>query len=30
MGIDPSTEVYDTQDRPLVIAEGDPITDLIA
>ena len=30
MGIDPSTEVYDTQDRPLVIAEGDPVLDLIA
>ena len=30
MGIDPSTEVHDTQDRPLVIAEGDPVLDLIA
>ena len=30
MGIDPSTEIYDTQDRPLVIAEGDPVLDLIA
>ena len=30
MGIDPATEVYDTQDRPLVIAEGEAITELIA
>jgi len=30
MGIDPATEVYDTQDRPLVIAEGEAVTELIA
>ena len=30
MGIDPATEVYDTQDRPLVIAEGEAVTELIS
>jgi hypothetical protein len=30
LGIDPHTEVYDREDRPLVIANGDPVYDVIA
>ncbi|MDH3584890.1 MAG: DUF1501 domain-containing protein [Phycisphaerae bacterium] len=30
LGIDPHTEVYDTQDRPRPIANGQPILDVIA
>ncbi len=30
LGIDPKTEIHDTQDRPLLIAEGDPVLDLLA
>ncbi len=30
LGIDPKTEVYDTQNRPLVISNGEPIMDVIA
>jgi uncharacterized protein (DUF1501 family) len=29
LGIDPKTEVYDTSDRPLVIAQGEPISEII-
>jgi len=29
LGIDPATEVHDTQDRPLPIATGEPILDVI-
>jgi hypothetical protein len=30
LGIDPQTEVYDREDRPLVIADGEPVYDLLA
>lgn len=30
LGIDPHTEVYDTQKRPLPIAKGDPVMEIIA
>ncbi len=30
LGIDPQTEVYDTANRPLVIAAGSPVTGLLA
>ena len=30
LGIDPKTEVYDAQKRPRVIAEGQPISGVIA
>ncbi len=30
LGIDPQTEVYDTANRPLVIAAGNPVMDLVA
>jgi hypothetical protein len=30
LGIDPKAEVYDPADRPLVIAEGEPIWDILA
>ncbi len=30
LGIDPQTEIYDVSNRPLVIAQGDPIRDIIA
>ncbi|MEX0937572.1 MAG: DUF1501 domain-containing protein [Pirellulales bacterium] len=30
LGIDPQTEVYDRNDRPLVIASGDPVHQIIA
>jgi len=29
LGIDPKTEIRDTSDRPLVIANGEPILDII-
>ena len=29
LGIDPHSEVYDTQNRPLQIAAGDPVVDLV-
>jgi uncharacterized protein (DUF1501 family) len=30
LGIDPHTEVYDREDRPLPIANGDPVYDIVA
>ena len=30
LGIDPQTEVHDTQNRPLPIAKGNPVMDIIA
>ena len=30
LGIDPETEVYDTSNRPLVIAVGRPISGILA
>ncbi len=30
LGIDPKSEVYDTQNRPLMISSGEPIMDVIA
>jgi hypothetical protein len=30
LGIDPGTEVHDTQNRPLVIAAGNPIAGVLA
>ena len=30
LGIDPTTEVFDAQNRPLPLANGVPILDLIA
>jgi Protein of unknown function (DUF1501) len=30
LGIDPRTEVHDTQNRPLPIAKGNPVMDIIA
>ena len=30
LGIDPTTEIYDSEDRPLPIASGEPIHDIIA
>jgi hypothetical protein len=30
LGIDPQTEVYDRNNRPLVISQGKPIWDILA